>query len=34
VLAALFLVVAVVVFRWVNRRRLPSVESLMRWLCD
>jgi len=33
-LAAVFLVGAAVVFRWVDRRRLPSVESLMRWLCD
>ena len=33
-LAAVFLVGAALVFRWVDRRRLPSVESLMRWLCD
>jgi uncharacterized membrane protein len=33
-LAAAFLVAAAVGFRWVDRHRLPSAESLMRWLCD
>ena len=33
-LAAVFLVAAAVFFRWIDVRRLPTVESLMRWLCD
>ncbi len=33
-LAAAFLAAAAVTFRWVDRHRLPSAESLMRWLCD
>jgi len=33
-LAALFLAAAAVVCRWADRRRLPTVEALMRWLCD
>lgn len=33
-LAGAFLVSAAVLFRWVDRRRLPTPESLMRWLCD
>lgn len=33
-LAAVFLVTAALLFRWIDRRRLPSAESLMRWLCD
>lgn len=33
-LATLFLAVAAVVFRWIDERRMPGVESLMRWLCD
>ncbi|MFM8578667.1 MAG: heparan-alpha-glucosaminide N-acetyltransferase domain-containing protein [Planctomycetaceae bacterium] len=34
VLAFLFLVAVVILFEWIDRRGLPSVESLMRWLCD
>lgn len=33
-LAAGFLVAAVLIFNEVDRRKLPSAESLMRWLCD
>lgn len=33
-LAAGFLVAAPIFFRWIDRRRIPSAESLMRWLCD
>jgi uncharacterized membrane protein len=33
-LAAGFLVVAAWVFRWIDQRRMPSAESLMRWVCD
>lgn len=33
-LAVVFLVVAAVLFRWIDARRVPTVESLMRWLCD
>ena len=33
-LAAVFLVAAAVLFRWVDRHGLPSPESLMRWVCD
>ncbi len=33
-LAAAFLVVAAILFRWIDRQRMPSAESLMRWVCD
>jgi len=33
-LAGAFLAVAAVLFRWVDRRGLPTPEMLMRWLCD
>jgi uncharacterized membrane protein YeiB len=33
-LAAAFLVVAAILFRWIDQRRMPSAESLMRWVCD
>ena len=33
-LAAVFLVSAAVLFRWMDRNRVPSIESLLRWLCD
>lgn len=33
-LAAVFLVAAAILFRWLDQRRIPSVESLMRWVCD
>lgn len=33
-LAALFLAAAAVVCRWADRRRLPTAEALMRWVCD
>ena len=33
-LAGAFLVAAAVLFRWVDRRGLPTPELLMRWLCD
>ena len=33
-LAAAFLVGAAVLFRWMDRKRKPSIESLLRWLCD
>jgi hypothetical protein len=33
-LAAAFLVAAAVVCRWADRTRVPTAESLMRWLCD
>lgn len=33
-LAAGFLVAAAMLFRWMDRQRIPSAESLMRWLCD
>jgi len=33
-LAVVFLVVAALIFKEVDRRKLPSAESLMRWLCD
>lgn len=33
-LAAAFLVVAALVCRWADRRHVPTVESLMRWICD
>jgi uncharacterized membrane protein len=33
-LAAAFLVGAAVLFRWMDRNRVPSIESLLRWLCD
>ncbi len=34
VLAAGFLIGAAFLFHCVDRRRIPSTESLMRWLCD
>ncbi len=34
VLAAGFLIGAAFFFHCVDRRRIPSTESLMRWLCD
>ena len=33
-LAAVFLVAAAVVCSWADGRRVPSAESLMRWICD
>jgi uncharacterized membrane protein len=33
-LALAFLLAAAVVCRWADGRRLPTAESLMRWLCD
>lgn len=33
-LAAVFLVGAAVLFRWMDKNRVPSIETLMRWLCD
>ena len=33
-LAAGFLVAAAWLFRWLDQRRMPSAESLMRWVCD
>lgn len=33
-LALLFLASCYPLFAWVERRRLPTVESVMRWLCD
>jgi len=33
-LAAVFLIVAAAVCRWVDRRTVPTAESLMRWICD
>ncbi len=33
-LAAVFLVAATVLFRWMDRHRIPAAESLMRWVCD
>lgn len=33
-LAAAFLVGAAVCCRWAERRGVPTVESLMRWICD
>ena len=33
-LAAGFLVATAMLFRWMDRRKIPSAESLMRWLCD
>jgi hypothetical protein len=33
-LAAGFLVTAAWLFRWIDQRRAPSAESLMRWVCD
>jgi uncharacterized membrane protein len=33
-LALIFLAVAAVTFRSIHARRIPTVESLMRWLCD
>jgi hypothetical protein len=29
-----FLVGAAVLFRWMDKNRVPSIETLMRWLCD
>lgn len=34
VLAILFLVFCYPFFRWVDKNRMPSVESWMRWVCD
>ncbi len=33
-LAILFLVVAALFLRWMDRTNTPGMESLMRWLCD
>lgn len=33
-LAVVFLAGAAVLFRWMDRHRVPSIEALMRWLCD
>lgn len=33
-LAVAFLVCAAMLFRWMDRNRVPSIETLMRWLCD
>lgn len=33
-LAAAFLVAATFICRWADRRRVPTAESLMRWICD
>ena len=33
-LAAVFLIAAAVVCRWADRRRVPTAEALMRWICD
>lgn len=33
-LALVFMAAAAVLFRWMDRHRIASVESLMRWLCD
>ena len=33
-LACLFLVVSAILFRWIDRTGKPTLESLMRWLCD
>lgn len=33
-LAAGFLVTAAWLLRWIDQRRAPSAESLMRWVCD
>jgi uncharacterized membrane protein len=33
-LATLFLLTAFFLFRWIHRRDWPSIERLMRWLCD
>ncbi len=33
-LAGGFLVAAAWLFRWLDQHRMPSVESLMRWVCD
>ena len=32
--AVAFMAAASVLFHWMDRHRLPSVEMLMRWLCD
>lgn len=33
-LALVFMALAAVLFRWMDHRRIPSIETLMRWLCD
>lgn len=33
-LAIAFLVGSYFLFRWIDRNKFPSVESLMRWVCD
>ena len=33
-LALAFMALAAVLFRWMEHRGIPSVETLMRWLCD
>jgi len=33
-LATLFLVAYALFFSWLDRRKYPAVENLMRWLCD
>ncbi|MFM7137934.1 MAG: heparan-alpha-glucosaminide N-acetyltransferase domain-containing protein [Planctomycetota bacterium] len=33
-LAVVFLVAAAVLCRWADRHRMPTAESMMRWLCD
>lgn len=34
ILAAAFLVACYAFFSWLDRRKYPAVENLMRWLCD
>ncbi len=34
VLAGMFLGAAALLFRWSDRMRVPTAESLMRWVCD
>ncbi|MFM8933753.1 MAG: heparan-alpha-glucosaminide N-acetyltransferase domain-containing protein [Gemmataceae bacterium] len=33
-LACCFMVGVTLLFRWVDRNRLPSMETLMRWICE
>jgi uncharacterized membrane protein YeiB len=33
-LALVFMAAASVLFHWVDRRRIGSIEAAMRWLCD
>jgi uncharacterized membrane protein len=34
ILAAIFILGCAMLFTWLDRRKYPSVENLMRWLCD